>query len=123
MAIDQFFIINKSGGMVFRYEKRGCTEINNLLVLTSSLYSTCMISSKITGRPTSKQVIYFKNRTISIFKTFSSTMFVFVGKKVSDLAFSRVYAHYCEYVTRNPFHNPEMPIHCSKFKPHLFFDE
>ncbi|KAM0671655.1 subunit of transport protein particle complex [Ordospora colligata] len=122
MTVDQFFIINRSGGMVFRYEKGDSTEINNLLVLTSSLYSTCMISSKISGRSTSKQIIHFENRTISIFKTFSSTMFVFVGEKVSDQTFSRVYTHYCEYVTRNPFHTPEMPINCSKFKPHLIFN-
>ncbi|CAD25387.1 hypothetical protein [Encephalitozoon cuniculi GB-M1] len=122
MAVEQFFIINKSGGMVFKYEREGETEINSLLILTSSLYSVSVILTKTIDGPVPRLVVYFRNRVITIFRTTTGTSFVFVADRPVDALFERIYSHYCQYVTRNPFHSPEMPIQCSKFKPHLMFE-
>lgn len=122
MVVEQFFIINRSGGMIFKYEREENTDINSFLILTSSLYSVSVILSKIMDKPASRQVIYFRNRTISIFRAITGLVFVFVADKPADALFERVYSHYCKYVTRDPFHSSEMPIQCSKFRPHLLFD-
>lgn len=120
--IEQFFIINKSGGMIFKHEREGKTEMNSLLILTSSLYSIGLMSSRMADRPVNNQVVYLRNRVITMFKTVTSTTFVFVADRPVDVLFERVYAHYCEYVTRNPFYSVEMPINCARFRPHLLFD-
>ncbi|AFN83113.1 transport protein particle complex subunit [Encephalitozoon romaleae SJ-2008] len=122
MVVEQLFIINKSGGMVFKYEREENTDINSFLILTSSLYSVSVILSKVMDNPASRQVVYFRNRTISIFRTITGLVFVFVADKPADALFERVYSHYCKYVTRDPFYSPEMPIQCSKFRPHLLFE-
>lgn len=122
MVVEQFFIINRSGGMVFKYEREAETEINSLLVLTSSLYSVSAMLSGMVPSPMARQAIYFRSRVITIFRTVTGTTFVFVADKPADSLFERVYSHYCEYVTRNPFHCPEMPIQCSRFLPHLLFE-
>ncbi|KAG5860014.1 Sybindin-like protein [Encephalitozoon hellem] len=122
MVVEQFFIINKSGGMVFKYEREEKTDINSLLILTSSLYSVSVMLSKVMDKPAPKQVVYFKNRAISIFRTITGLVFVFVADEPADNLFERVYYHYCKYVTRDPFYSPEMPIQCSKFRPHILFE-
>ncbi|ADM11626.1 transport protein particle complex subunit [Encephalitozoon intestinalis ATCC 50506] len=122
MLVEQFFIINKSGGMVYKYEREGETSINSLLILTSSLYSVSVILSRIMGKSAAKQTIRLQNRVITVFRTITNMVFVFVADEPVDSLFEKVYSHYCKYVTRNPFHSPEMPIQCSKFKPHLLFE-
>lgn len=121
--IRQFFITNKSGGMIFKYEKDIHTDINSLLVLTSSLYSINVISSKAVNRSVSRQTVHFRNTVITIFKTITGTAFIFVADSPVTTLFDEVYAHYCSFVTKNPFYSVEMPINCAKFQPHVLFSD
>lgn len=119
--ISQFFIINKSGGMIYSYEKTRKTDLNTLLILTSSLHSIFHISAQTCDRNPICQTIYLKNSVITFFRTRTNTSFVFVSDKKVKEIFERVYAHYCEYVLRNPFYELEMPINCQKFQPAKYF--
>lgn len=123
--VEQFFIVNKSGGMIFKHERedKDNADINSHLILTSSLYSINLISSKVTNKLMGNQVIYFRKRVITIFKAVTGTMFIFVAEKPVDVLFEKVYGHYCDYVTKNPFYCMEMPINCTKFQPQLLFDD
>lgn len=118
--INQFFIINKSGGMIYRYERQNQTDLNKLLILTSSLHSINHISAKVGDQNNAKQVIYLKKKIISIFKTITNTSFVFISDKEVDKTYKKIYEHYVDYVSKNPFYTPEMPINCEKFKPEIF---
>lgn len=123
--IDQFFIINKSGGMVYKHEREEQTEINALLILTSTLNSLNELSRNVLGTSSYVQSIEMADKCIHIYRTLTGTAFVFVSTGMDDnrmeAVFRSIYGHYCDYVASNPFYQLEMPINCADFQPSQFF--
>jgi hypothetical protein len=109
--ISQFFIINKSGGMIYSYEKSTETDVNDLLVLTSTLHSINVITTELLKQHKDLQIIYNKKNVFSLYKTLTHLSFVFVGNKpISKSVFLKVLSLFCSYVSRNPFYCLDMPI-------------
>lgn len=128
--IEQFFIVNKSGGMVYRYEATAETDVNTLLILTSTLHSLNELSRNVLGTTAFSQVVEMAKRSIYVYRALTGMVFIFVYKygaqesgKHIDLrcVFENVYRHFCDFVLSNPFYPDNMPINCSKFKPEQFF--
>lgn len=124
--IEQFFIVNKSGGMIYKYEHSRQTEINSLLILTSTLHSLNELSRNVLKTAAYSQTVEMQEMVIHIFRTLTNTMFIFVSKRTGrddaiHRVFEDVYRHFCDYVLSNPFYQDSMPINCVKFRPDQFF--
>jgi trafficking protein particle complex subunit 4 len=120
--IHQFFIINRSGGMIYKYEAGKQSELNALLVLTSSLHSINHICTKVGEQQDARQIICFRTRVITVFRTVTNLTFVFVSDTRTAGLYEKVYQHYIDFVSKNPFYANEMPISCSKFRPETYFE-
>ena len=108
--IYNFFIINSSGSMIYSYQKEKILHKNQLLVLCSTLHSIhSMLQTEIYA--------YYEKKLISIYKTHSDLLFVFISDSKNRDMFIKVYSEYCKYVKLNPFYITDMPINCKKFNP------
>ncbi len=123
--VEQFFIINKAGGMIYKYTKSTENKINSLIILASTIHSLNELTRNIFDIYDFSQVIEMKNINIYIYRTLTNTMFVFsVSKEYKTPVFEifkNVYKHYCDSVLINPFYQLEMPINCKKFNPEKYF--
>lgn len=128
MAVEQFFIVNKSGGMIYNYEKNPSADTNSLLVLTSVIHSLNELSRNVFKLSEMVQTVSMRNRDLCVFRTLTNLTFIFVYDKeeLSPRAtprklFELVFRHFCDYVMANPFYQIEMPINCAKFRPDKYF--
>lgn len=124
--IMQLFVINKSGGMIYAFERSKTIHINGLMVLTSTLHSVSTMFDSInneTLRLDSTQVFYFKKHIITYYRTATGTSFVFVGREPAHKWIKDVYRMYVDYVSKDPFYIAEMPIKSGNFKPELLLEE
>ncbi|RVD92590.1 transport particle complex subunit [Tubulinosema ratisbonensis] len=122
----QFFIINKSGGLIYKYERSSSTQINKLLVLSSTIHSLCTMFEKIypcEKKIDSKQMIRLDGRTITFYKTGTEVSFVFVSTESCYKIIKIVYKMYCDFVSKDPFYEIDMPIKNDLFNPEPFFNE
>lgn len=119
--ISQFFIVNKSGGMIYSYLADSGVETNQLLVLASMISSINEIGCSLFKPGSYHHEIIMNKQEIHIYRTLTGMLFVFVATKMPSNLFLLVYKHYCEYVLCNPLYQLEMPISCSKFNPKQFF--
>lgn len=122
----QLFVINKSGGLIYAFERSKGTPINGLMVLTSSLHSISTMFATINDKsqrldPT--HVFHFRRHIITHYKTVSGTSFVFVGREPAHKWIKVVYKMYVDYVAKDPFYIPEMPIKSKSFKPEILLEE
>lgn len=146
MKVFAFFIINKSGGMIYKFIKetkkvdrsketvddveieKYCLEkrdLNDLLVLNSTLHTIHQMASAIYGQ-SQKFYIHLKsdkvNQTISIFKTMTRYSFVFIAdEKIIEGIVDNIYSEFTSYVLRNPAYMNDMPINLSMFRPYKYF--
>ncbi|KAI5150180.1 trafficking protein particle complex subunit 4 [Enteropsectra breve] len=120
--IKQFFIVNRSGGLVYKYEKVHTKDDNSLLVLTSTLHALNEMMRHALGNTYYKQEIRMEEETLWLFRTLTGSMFIFACKNDPQQAFERIYCHYSDYVQGNTFYVDEMPINCRKFEPEQYFD-
>lgn len=128
--IEQFFIVNKSGGMIYKHEWVAQTDINSLLVLTSTLHSLNELSRNVLLTNAHFQSVAMGRSSIHMYRTLTGTLFIFVCSaepqgaeglpSSTQKAFESVYRHYCDFVMGSPFYQPGMPINCSKFRPEQF---
>lgn len=119
--VKQFFIVNKSGGMIYKYEKEAQEEINKLMVLTSTIHSLNEISRNVLSTDSYLQTVEIGDSTIYIYRTLTNILFIFVSDFHVQKIFEQVYSHFCDCVLSNPFYQPEMPINLCKFNPSKFF--
>ncbi|ELQ74268.1 Transport protein particle (TRAPP) complex subunit [Trachipleistophora hominis] len=97
------------------------TNLNNLLVLNSTLHTIHQMASTIYGQ-SQKFYIYFTGLTLTMFKTMTGYTFIFVGdEKASDKLVYDVYKEFNLYVLRNPAYMDDMPINLCTFKPNKYF--
>lgn len=107
--------------MIYHYEQNQRTDVNKLLVLTSTLHSIYSMSQHVKKSRNTPQVIKLKLRYISIYRTLTNTTFIFVSDHKLLNVFEKIYHHYCDFVLKNPFYIDDMPINCAKFQPSLLF--
>ena len=121
--LEQFFIINRSGGMVYQYENNMKTDTNVLLVLTGSLHSINEMTRSYFKTEYYLQKIRLSNKSISIYKTLTGFTFVFVMSGIDNINFEKVYDEFCTFVLGNPFYQLDMPINLSKFEPFRYLEK
>lgn len=98
--------------MIYSYQKDNTLHINKLLVFCSTLHSIySMLQTEIFA--------YYEKKLLSIYKTQSDLLFVFISDSKNRDVFIKAYSEYCKYVKLNPFYINGMPINCEKFKPFL----
>ncbi len=123
------FIINKAGGLVYQYDFAAATapstcSINDYLVLAGTFQSMHVISSQISPVPRSSGILTIEAESfkLSCLQTLTGTKFLLLtdhGQPHMDAILRRIYELYADYVMKNPFHTPEMPIKCEAFQQKL----
>ncbi|KAI0244499.1 hypothetical protein L0F63_000856 [Massospora cicadina] len=121
------YIINKAGGLV--YHKDFSTSLANLssneyLVLAGTFHGVHAITSKISPVPgeSGLEVLETSKFKLRCFQTLTGTKFLLVSDPFQtrvDVALQKIYELYSDYVMKNPFHTPEMPIRCELFDQSL----
>lgn len=97
------------------------TNLNDLLVLNSTLHTIHQMATTIYGQ-SQKFHIYLHGLTLSMFRTMTGYTFVFIGdEKASDKLIDSVYREFNLYVLRNPAYMDDMPINLCTFKPYKYF--
>ncbi|KAI4290985.1 trafficking protein particle complex subunit 4 [Pancytospora philotis] len=128
--VEQFFIINSSGGMIYKHEAAPTEDVNSALILTSTLHSINEMTRSVFQTKARTQVVQMERTGIHLFRTLTNLMFVFVVRQEAQqpaaaekpgIIFPSVYRHFCDCVMANPFYKLHLPICCAKFKPEQFF--
>ncbi|ELA46480.1 hypothetical protein VCUG_02024 [Vavraia culicis subsp. floridensis] len=97
------------------------TNLNDLLVLNSTLHTIHQMATTIYGQ-SQKFYIYLHGLTLSMFRTMTGYTFVFIGdEKAGDKLVDSVYREFNLYVLRNPAYMDDMPINLCTFKPYKYF--
>ncbi|KAL0265636.1 UNVERIFIED_CONTAM: hypothetical protein PYX00_011349 [Menopon gallinae] len=122
----QLFVINKSGGLIYAFERARRSDVNDLMVLTSTMHSIGTIFSGICSDASmldSTQVFVFRMHTITLYRAATGTSFMFVGREPACRWVKAVYRMYVDYVMRDPFYVLEMPIKSRGFRPETLLEE
>ncbi|KAI9290884.1 Sybindin-like protein [Neoconidiobolus thromboides FSU 785] len=122
------YIINKAGGLA--YQKDFEKKLNNLssneyLVLAGTFHGVHAISSKISPIPSNSGInsIETSKFKLACFQTLTGTKFLLISdplQKGEKTMMKRIYQLYTDYVLKNPFYTPEMPIRSDLFDKKLF---
>ncbi|CAG7846500.1 SubName: Full=Related to TRS23-TRAPP subunit of 20 kDa involved in targeting and fusion of ER to golgi transport vesicles {ECO:0000313/EMBL:CCA70220.1} [Serendipita indica DSM 11827] len=125
MAIFGLWIINKAGGLAINligFVADGLSKLspNEYLVLAGTLHGIHAITSRLSpaGSSSGVQIIEAESFKMNIFLTATGTKFVLLTSltdTTADTALQRIYEAYADYVMKNPFHTPEMPIRTERF--------
>lgn len=113
-----FFIINKSGGLIYTLHRD--EEPNKHLILLSSLHTIYAFVTEIdflfTVEEIQPLVIVLSKNTITLFRSITGYTFVFVDSKAHDhCRFKDVYGCFIDYALKDPFYADEMPLNSKKF--------
>lgn len=122
----QFFVINKSGGLIYAFERSRTTSVNRLMVLTSTLHSISAILGSIEKEPhrlDATHVFHFGMHIITLHRTVTGTSFMFVGRETAHKWIAPVLRAYVNHVMKDPFYIPEMPINSRNFRPEALLEE
>lgn len=114
-----FFIINKSGGLIYTLHKD--LEVNKQLVLLSTLHTLYAYVTEIEFLFNKEEIepltIVLNKQTISLFRTITGYTLVFIDNTPQDLArFKEAYTVFVHYALMDPFYVDEMPINSKKFR-------
>jgi len=123
MTIFGLWIINKAGGLAYQKnfaEGLAILSSNEYLVLAGTLHSIHAITSRLSpvGKSSGVQIIEAETFKVNIYLTPTGTKFVLITSltdTTGDAALQRIYESYADFVMKNPFHTPEMPIRTEKF--------
>ncbi|KAJ3132301.1 hypothetical protein HK101_004616 [Irineochytrium annulatum] len=118
-----FYIINRSGGLVYQKDYAdGVAKLtsNEYLVLAGTVHSIHVITSRISPVPGSNG---FEVLESDLFKMFcvqspTGTKFLLItdpGQQSVELPMRRISDLYADFVMKNPFHTPDMPIRSELF--------
>ncbi|KAG2173751.1 hypothetical protein INT43_005171 [Umbelopsis isabellina] len=117
------YIINKAGGLVYQRdfaEQLEKVSSNDYLVLAGTFHGVHAITSKISPVPSSSGIEVLEGETFKLVctQTLTGTKFLIVTDPQHqnvDALQKKVYDLYSNYVMKNPFHTPEMPIRSDQF--------
>jgi len=117
------YIINKAGGLAYQKNfNDGLQKLssNDYLVLAGTFHGVHAITSKISPQPSSSGIELLECDAFKIhcFQTQTGTKFLLItdpNHQSAEIQLRRLYELYADYVMKNPFHTPEMPVRSEKF--------
>ncbi|KAL6598012.1 Sybindin-like protein [Neocallimastix sp. 'constans'] len=122
MAISSLMIINKAGDLIYQKgfsSSPSKLDSNEYLVLAGTFHGVHTISTRIAPVPSSGiEVIEASNFKLHCFQTQTGTKFIMTTDPEQtrvEIYLKKVYEIYSDYVMKNPFYTPEMPIRCELF--------
>lgn len=133
--IDAFFIINRSGGLIYRYIPDDSSidtekvlnsnlkfkDLNNLLVMNSFLHTIIQMIDRLYYN-CSKLTFSLEKTKITVVKTITNYTFVYISNSpVEDLVINLVLDDFQRFVMMNPGYFDDMPINLQHFKPEKHF--
>ncbi|KAJ9061814.1 hypothetical protein DSO57_1016891 [Entomophthora muscae] len=121
------YIINKAGGLAYQKDfSKGLANLssNEYLVLAGTFHGVHAITSKISPVPGESgiEVLETSKFKLNCFQTLTGTKFLLVSDPSQsrvEIVMQKIYELYSDYVMKNPFYTPEMPIRCELFDQHL----
>ncbi|KAI9221994.1 Sybindin-like protein [Blastocladiella britannica] len=124
------WIISKSGGLIFQRDfadRLSKLSTNDYLVLAGTFHSVHAISSRLAPAaapsPSSGiETLEADTFTLTCHQTPTGIKFLLLTDPQQpqvDSLVRRVYDLYADYVMKNPFYTPEMPVRCELFDVHL----
>ncbi|CEG65335.1 hypothetical protein CU097_013551 [Rhizopus azygosporus] len=125
--IYSLYIINKAGGLVYQKDFSNQLEklsSNEYLVLAGTFHGVHAITSKISPihNSTGIQMLEAENFKLYCHQTLTGTKFLLITAPQLnnvDSYMKRIYDLYSDFVMKNPFHTPEMPIRSDQFDQSL----
>ncbi|KAM0676098.1 hypothetical protein GVAV_000060 [Gurleya vavrai] len=116
--MEDFFIVNKAGCLIFSCKS---DQTNANIILSSSIvtiYAHLMeIPLFVSLEENSVLFIKCENKSLTVYKTFTEYVFIFINEKIVDHnTCQKIALVFCDYVLKNPFYQLEMPINCDKFR-------
>lgn len=119
----QFFIVNKSGLLIYERNFVGGVQLssNDMIRFSSTLHSMHAISNQIspTGVPKSGiKCLYAKHFKLYLYQTRIGTKFVLIaapGNQDLEILCKKVYQTYSDYVLKNPFYETDQQIKIEGF--------
>lgn len=117
--IHAFFIINKSGGLIYTYKKEEILKNHNLFFTTSFIFSISEMTKNLYKNQ--KSEIFINDFKLTIYNLITNYKFVFISDFVSlDRIKNYVLEMFFEFVMKNPGFSDEMRIG-GMFKPEKYF--
>ncbi|KNE70945.1 hypothetical protein AMAG_15210 [Allomyces macrogynus ATCC 38327] len=128
------WIINKAGGLVFQRDfttgsnaepALAKLSTNDYLVLAGTFHGVHAITSRISpmAGSTGIEVLETDTFTATCHQTptgIKIVLFTDPNQANTEALVRHVYNLYADYVMKNPFYTPEMPVRCELFDVHLF---
>ncbi|KAJ3160451.1 hypothetical protein HDU86_000785 [Geranomyces michiganensis] len=116
-------IINKAGGLIYNRDfTDGLAKLtsNEYLVMAGTFHGVHAITSRISPVPGSSGMELLETDTFKIFcfQTLTGVKFLLItdpSQPNADATTRKVYELYADFVMKNPFYNPEMPIRIDLF--------
>jgi len=127
--IYSLYIINKAGGLIYQRDfTEGLNKLtsNEYLVLAGTFHGVHAITSKISpvrnATSSGLEVLEADSFKLYCYQTLTGTKFLIIAEPTHgniDLLLRRTYDIYSDYVMKNPFYTPEMPIKSELFDLNL----
>ncbi|KAL1921736.1 uncharacterized protein VTP21DRAFT_10378 [Calcarisporiella thermophila] len=125
--IYSLYIINKAGGLVYQRDfNEGLSKLtsNEYLVLAGTLHGVHAITSRISPVAGSSGLEVLEAETFKMIchQTLTGTKLLLVSDPNhanAEGVLRRIYEIYADFVMKNPFHTPEMPIRSDLFDTNL----
>ncbi|PVV03324.1 hypothetical protein BB560_002213 [Smittium megazygosporum] len=130
--IYSMYIVNKAGSLVYNKSfNEGLAQLNSneALILAGTLHSILAITDRVTPencvkehKPGGVELIEAEGLLIHCFQTPTGLMFVLICDNQlfqSEPMMYKIYQIYSDYVLKNPFHTPDMPIRSEMFDTQL----
>ncbi|OZJ04672.1 hypothetical protein BZG36_02888 [Bifiguratus adelaidae] len=125
--IYSLYIINKAGGLVYQRDfAEGLTKLtsNEYLILAGTFHGVHAITSRISPVPSSNGLERLDSDqfTLYCFQTLTGTKFLLLTEPShpnASTTLHHMYEIYSDFVMKNPFHTPEMPIRSDMFDRQL----
>ncbi|CAG8457387.1 15838_t:CDS:2 [Funneliformis mosseae] len=118
-----------AGGLIYQKDfSEGLNKLtsNEYLVLAGTFHGVHAITSKISpvrnATSSGLEVLEADTFKLCCYQTLTGTKFLIIAEPTHgniDLLLRRTYDIYCDYVMKNPFYTPEMPIKSELFDSNL----
>ncbi|KAJ3386218.1 hypothetical protein HDU84_001735 [Entophlyctis sp. JEL0112] len=127
MPVHSLFIINKAGGLIYQKDYTdGIAKLtsNEYLVLAGTFHSIHVITSKLSPTRNSSGIEVLEADSFKMFcsQTLTGTKFLLVTDPAQsnvDAIMRKLHETFGDYVMKNPFYTPEMPIRAELFDLNL----
>ncbi|KAJ3351281.1 hypothetical protein HDU83_009008 [Entophlyctis luteolus] len=124
MPVHSLFIINKAGGLIYQKDYTdGIAKLtsNEYLVLAGTFHSIHVITSKLSPTRNSSGIEVLEADSFKMFcsQTLTGTKFLLVTDPAQsnvDAIMRKLHETFGDYVMKNPFYTPEMPIRAELLK-------